>query len=84
MKASHGFTRLSPSLMVVILFVVGAGLLSRAVQRDGLSTAYTLGLGIEAILSIMLGVYLFGEQLSVVKLIGLSLIVVGLAGVRLG
>ncbi len=84
MKESDGFTRLWPSAAILVLFVVGAVLLTRAVQTDGLSTAYTIGLGVEAILSITLGVYVFGEHVSPTKLIGLSLIVVGLAGVRVG
>jgi multidrug transporter EmrE-like cation transporter len=84
MKAAAGFTRPWPSAAVVALFVVGAFLLARAVVADGLSTAYTYGLGVEAILSIVVGMCWFGERLSPVQLIGISLIIVGVAGVRLG
>ena len=84
MKVSDGFVRVWPSLAVVGLFVLGSFLLTRAVHAGGLATSYTFGLGVEAILSIILGMYVFGERLSPAQLIGIALIVVGIAGVRLG
>jgi multidrug transporter EmrE-like cation transporter len=84
MKASAGFTRLWPSLAVIALFVLGAFLLAQAVRASGLATAYTFGLGIEALLSILVGIYWFGERLTPTKLIGIVLIVIGVAGVRGG
>ena len=84
MKAAGGFTRLWPSAAVITLFVVGAFFLTRAVQRSGLATAYTVGLGIEAILVVTVGVALLGERPSPTKVIGILLIVLGVAGVRLG
>ena len=84
MTASAGFTRAWPSVAVVVLFGLGAFLLSRAVRIGGLSTAYTVGLGIEAVLSMGLGVYLFGERPTVLKSVGLVFILAGVAGVRLG
>ena len=84
MKAAGGFTRLWPSAAVVTLFVIGAYFLTRAVQRSGLSTAYTLGLGVEAVLAVGVGMCLFGERLSPAKLVGIGLIALGVASVRLG
>jgi multidrug transporter EmrE-like cation transporter len=84
MKVSAGFTRAWPSVAVAALFVLGAFLLARAVGTEGLSTAYTYGLGVEAIMSIVVGMSVFGERLTPVQLVGLALIVVGVAGVRLG
>ena len=84
MKAAGGFTQPWPSAAVITLFVVGAFLLTRAVQRTGLATAYTVGLGIEAILVVTVGVGLLGERPSPVKMIGVGLIILGVAGVRLG
>jgi hypothetical protein len=63
---------------------VGPFLLSRAIRMGGLSTAYTLGLGVEAIVSVAIGTYLFEERLSPVKLLGVVLIIAGATGVRFG
>ncbi len=84
MKVSVGFTRVWPTVAVIALFVVGAFLLSRAIRMGGLSTAYTLGLGVEAIVSVAIGTYLFEERLSPVKLLGVVLILAGVTGVRFG
>lgn len=82
MKASDGFTRLWPSASVAALFIVGSVMLARAIRNDGLSTAYVVGLGIEAVVAIGLGLLLFGEHLTVPRVAGLALITVGVAVVR--
>lgn len=82
MKASNGFTRLWPSVTVAALFVVGSVMLARAIRDDGLSTAYIVGLGVEALVAIGLGLALFGEQLTVPRAAGLLLITAGVAVVR--
>ncbi len=84
MTMAAGFTRVWPSVAVVGLFAIGSYLLACAVQRGGLSAAYTVGLGVEALLSMGLGIYLFGERPSLTKTLGMGLILVGVAGVRLG
>jgi quaternary ammonium compound-resistance protein SugE len=84
MKASAGFTRPWPSLAVISLFVLGAFLLTQAVDARGLATAYTFGLGVEALLTIIVAIYWFGERMTPTKLIGIVLILLGVAGVRGG
>ena len=84
MKFSVGFTRVWPTAAVIVLFVVGAFLLSRGIRMGDLSTAYTLGLGVEAIVSVAIGTYVFEERLSPVKLLGVALIIAGATGVRFG
>jgi small multidrug resistance pump len=84
MTWSDGFRRLWPSLGVVVLFVLGAFLLAQVVRTTGLSTAYALGLGLEAIVSVGIGMYVFGERMTPVKAVGVVLILAGVASVRLG
>jgi multidrug transporter EmrE-like cation transporter len=83
MKASNGFTRLWPSTAVILLFAFGAVLLAQAVRADGLSTAYVVGLGIEAVVSIGLGLWLFGEHLTPGRVAGVVLITAGVAVIRI-
>jgi multidrug transporter EmrE-like cation transporter len=84
MKLSDGFARLWPSVAVAALFVGGAVLLARAIQTDQLATIYVVGLGLEAIITVGLGVAVFGEHLTVPHTAGLILIGVGVATIRLG
>jgi small multidrug resistance pump len=64
MRLSEGFTRLWPSVIVATCFVVGAGFLAKAVNRGGLSTTYVIGLGLEALISVGIGLALLGERLT--------------------
>ena len=85
MKLSDGFTRPWPSAAVAVLFLVGARRCSASRSgREGLSTAYTIGLGIEAVVSIALGRWMFGERLTGPQLVGVLLILAGVVSVRLG
>ncbi len=84
MSFAEGFTRLAPSLGVVVSFVLGSFLLSKAVQAEGLTIPYILGLGIESVATAAFGVWLLGERPSAVQAIGLMLVVVGLVAVRQG
>ena len=83
MKPSHGFSRLWPSLAVAALFVIGAVLLARAVHTNQLATTYLIGLGIEAIITVALGLLLYGEHLTPLRLCGLGLIAAGVTAIRL-
>jgi len=82
MKASNGFNRLLPSLLVGVLFVVGAALMAKAVTHDRLSTAFVMGLGVEAVVSVGIGATLLGERMQLSQWTGIALIVIGVGIVR--
>lgn len=84
MGLSDGFTRLWPSIIVAACFVIGAGFLARAVNQGGLSTTYVLGLGIEAVISVGIGLALLGERLSGAQSAGIAIILVGLVTLKHG
>ncbi|HZY07937.1 MAG TPA: SMR family transporter [Ilumatobacteraceae bacterium] len=84
MRLSEGFTRLWPSVIVATCFVVGAGFLAKAVNRGGLSTTYVIGLGLEALISVGIGLALLGERLTVSQTAGVAIILVGLATLKHG
>jgi multidrug transporter EmrE-like cation transporter len=77
MKVSDGFTRVWPSAGVIIIFSVGAYLFARALRTEGLSTVWIVGLGIEAAVSVLLGMWLFSEQFSSFQIAGVVLILGG-------
>ncbi len=83
MKASKGFTRPGPSLIVAVCFVLGAFLIARAVTTSALSTAIIVGLGFEAVLTLALGVLLVGDHISPVQGVGIAMVIGGVALVRI-
>ena len=84
MRLSDGFTKFWPSVIIAACFVIGAGLLARAVDRGGLSTTYVVGLGIEAVISVAIGLALLGERLTVAQTAGIAIILLGLVTLKQG
>jgi multidrug transporter EmrE-like cation transporter len=78
MKPSGGLTRLGPSVVVMLSFLAGSLLLTLAVHRGALSTTYVLGLGLEALVSVGVGVLMLGERLTPLKVGGMVSIAFGL------
>ena len=84
MGISDGFTKFWPSVVIAACFVVGAGFLAKAVNRDGLSTTFVIGLGIEAVLTVGIGLALLGERLTAAQTAGIAIILVGLVTMKQG
>ena len=79
LKYTHGFTKLWPSLWTVVAMVLSMALLSSSVRTLPIGTAYAVWTGIGAAGTAVLGVYLFGEAASAVRIAGVGLIVLGVA-----
>jgi len=84
MRLSDGFTRFWPSVAIAVCFVVGAAFLARAVNRGGLSTTFVIGLGVEAVISVGIGLALLGERLTAAQTVGIAIVLIGLATLELG
>jgi quaternary ammonium compound-resistance protein SugE len=82
LKYSEGFTRLIPSLLTLPALIVGMYLLSRAVQTLPIGTAYAVWVGIGAVGAAGLGMILFAEPVSVMRIGFLGLLVVSIVGLR--
>ena len=83
MKLSDGLSKLWPSVAIFVLFAVGAVLNTLLVKRGGeLGPAYTIIVGLEAVLAFVFGVLFFGEDRSWPRLLGVALILGGLLLLR--
>jgi quaternary ammonium compound-resistance protein SugE len=83
LKASQGFTRFWPSVWTVVALVVSFWLLSVALKTLPLGTAYTVWVGIGAIGTVLLGIVMFGEAASFLRLGSVALILAGVIGLKL-
>lgn len=83
LKFTEGFTRLWPSVGTAIAMVVSFALLSVALKTLPLGTAYTVWTGIGAIGTVLVGIFWFGESTGAARLTCMSLIVVGIVGLKL-
>ena len=75
MKLSEGFTRLTPSVVTIVFMVLSVGLLSISMRTLPLGTAYTVWTGIGAIGAFVVGIIVFNEPMTVVRMIAVVLIV---------
>lgn len=77
MKLSEGFSKLGPSIGVVFFYGLSIIALTFAVNRLDVSVAYAVWSGMGTALVAMIGLWLFQESLTTVKVIALGLIIVG-------
>lgn len=78
MKFSVGFTRLWPSVITIGAMIVSFALLSWSMRSLPLGTAYTVWTGIGAIGAFILGILVFGEAASPMRVLAAALIISGL------
>ena len=83
LKYTAGFTRLWPSVATVSAMAVSMALLGLAVRTLPLGTAYAVWTGIGTVGTVFVGIWLFGESASFVRLFCVSLIVGGIVGLKL-
>lgn len=83
LKYTHGFTRLTPSVITVTAMVVSIVLLSWAMRSLPVGTAYAVWTGIGAVGAAITGILLLGESASLARIASLALIVAGIIGLKL-
>jgi small multidrug resistance pump len=83
LKLSDGFTRPGPASVVIVCYVASFAVLSLALRRIDLSTAYAVWSGVGTALVAAIGILWFGEPAGLWKLLSLVLIIVGVAGLHL-
>ena len=83
LKYSHGFTKLYPSLITLGGMIISFYLLSLATKSLPIGTAYAIWTGIGALGTVILGIFLFNEALSIQRIVFLGLILIGIFGLKL-
>ncbi|ADO70879.1 DMT family transporter [Stigmatella aurantiaca] len=83
LKKSEGFTRLGPSVTFGVLAMVSFGGLAWAMKTLPAGPSYAVWTGIGAALTATLGILLFNEAVSAVKLVSIGLIIAGVTGLAL-
>jgi quaternary ammonium compound-resistance protein SugE len=83
LKYTEGFTRLVPSAATIAAMALSFVFLSQALKSLPVGTAYAIWTGIGAAGTAVLGILLFGESRDVLRILCLSLIVIGIIGLKL-
>ncbi len=83
LKYTEGFSRLFPSLWTLAGMAISFLFLSLALKMLPVGTAYAVWTGIGAVGTALLGIYLFGEPATALRLACIGLIVAGIVGLKL-
>lgn len=83
LKYTEGFTRFWPSFWTIVAMVISVWLLGLSVKNLPVGTAYAIWVGIGAVGTVILGIWLFNEPVSPLRMISLLLIVAGIVGLKL-
>jgi small multidrug resistance pump len=83
MKLSQGFSKFWPSLLIFVFYSLSFTALTFALKRIDLSVAYAVWAGLGTALIALIGVVLFEEPFSAIKMASIGLIVMGVVGLNL-
>ena len=83
LKFSEGFTKLVPSIIVVLGYGLSFYLLSMTLKVMPIGIAYALWSGIGITLTVLLGKILWNESLDWARITGIILIIIGILVINL-
>lgn len=83
LKYTEGFTKLWPSVFTLVTLAASMLLLAKAANTLPIGTAYAIWVGIGAFGAAVLGIALFGESVSVMRLVFLGLLIVAIIGLKM-
>ncbi|MEQ1801118.1 MAG: quaternary ammonium compound efflux SMR transporter SugE [Gammaproteobacteria bacterium] len=83
LKYTDGFTRWLPSSLTIVAMAGSMWLLALALRSIPIGTAYAVWTGIGAAGTAVLGILLFAEPATALRLASIGLIVAGIAGLKL-
>ena len=83
LKYTEGFTRLVPTVLTIGAMIVSVALLGLALRDLPVGTGYAVWTGIGTVGAATLGILIFGEPATVLRLGSIALIVLGILGLKL-
>ena len=83
LKFSHGFTKLTPAIFTVACMIFSFYFLALALKQLPLGTSYAIWTGIGTIGTVVFGIILFKEPVTILRLVCIGFIVSGIVGLKL-
>lgn len=82
MKQSHGFTRVVPTVIMIVTMFGSFGLLAVSMRSLPLGTAYMIWTGIGASGAFVIGITVLGEPVTTLRIAAAAMIVCGLVMIK--
>lgn len=84
MKYSDGFSKLWPSLITAVSYVVAFALLAQTLKTMSVGTTYAIWAGIGTAAIAAIGIVFIGEPVTAAKITGIALVILGVVVLNLG
>ncbi len=82
LKYTQGFTKLVPSVFVLVTLAASMLLLAKAANVLPIGTAYAVWVGIGALGAAVLGIFLFQEPVTLWRLVFLAMLLTAIIGLK--
>lgn len=76
-KACEGFTKIVPSIVVVVAYVIAFYFLSLCLKTIPLSIAYAIWAGVGIVLTVLISIFIFKQNIDLPAIIGIFFILIG-------
>lgn len=83
LKLSNGFSKLVPTLIMALLYGISFFPLAIALKKMEVSTAYAVWSAVGTALVTMIGMFLFKETMSMLKVFAIAMIILGVVTLNL-
>lgn len=84
LRLANGFSRLWPSIGVAIGYVISFALLGQVLKALPVSLVYAIWSGVGTAVVAVIGVALFHDPMSWLKIAGIALVIAGVVALNLG
>ncbi|MCT7501103.1 quaternary ammonium compound efflux SMR transporter SugE [Aliarcobacter cryaerophilus] len=82
LKYSDGFTKIFPTIFTIVTMIISFYLLSLALKALPIGTAYAVWVGIGTVGTVIAGIMLFGESMSLIRVMSILFILIGIVGLK--
>lgn len=83
LKNSKGFTEIFPTVMFLVTITISMLLLAFSMRSIPIGVAYPVWTGIGAVGTVLVGIFLFKEGVNAPKMFFLTLILIGIIGLKI-
>ena len=83
MKLSQGFTKVVPSILMVVFYIICFAFMNLALKKLDVSITYAIWSGVGTALIAAIGIFYFKEPATAIKIGSIALIVIGVVGLAL-
>ena len=83
MKLSDGFSKIVPSVAMMLFYILSLAVLTLALKKIEMSVAYAIWAGVGTALITIIGLFLFKEEISLLKIVSILFIIAGVVGLHL-